>query len=232
MIHKLTPVMAVIGLALSLLHQSSLGATYGVLSGRAIWFKPSLPVMFIISAVAAGTALTLLATLLTEKFTHRKLVSEDLKRSMARLSGYALLAYLYLKLWDWAATSYYSHAPETADALSRLEVTTPYSTTFWWFEILLGGLIPAIIFSISCPPQKRPGADGWLRFDGDGARCQSLECYFIGLDRAPTVVAGRIGRCGGRNLHSLLDGNSRLHWRAGVCVISLYAGGEVFAPLP
>jgi molybdopterin-containing oxidoreductase family membrane subunit len=145
MLHKITPVMAVIGLALSLLHQSSLGATYGVLSGRAIWFKPSLPVMFIISAVAAGTALTLLATIATEKLTHRKLIGERLKRSMARLSGYALLAYLYLKLWDWAATSYYSHAPETADALTRLNVTTPYSTTFWWFEVLLGAVIPAII---------------------------------------------------------------------------------------
>ncbi len=43
-IHRLTPVLAVIGMGLSLLHQSSLGATYGVLSGRAIWFKPSLPI--------------------------------------------------------------------------------------------------------------------------------------------------------------------------------------------
>jgi Ni/Fe-hydrogenase subunit HybB-like protein len=38
--HRLTPVLAVIGMGLSLLHQSSLGATYGVLSGRALWFKP------------------------------------------------------------------------------------------------------------------------------------------------------------------------------------------------
>lgn len=145
MMHRITPVMAVIGLLLSLLHQSSLGATYGVLAGRAIWFKPSLPVMFIISAVAGGTALTLLMTILTSKLTHRELISEDLKRSMARLTGYALLAYLYLKLWDWAATSYYTHAPGTADALARLQITSPYEQTFWWLEILLAGVIPAII---------------------------------------------------------------------------------------
>lgn len=145
MLHKITPVAAVIGLGLSLLHQSSLGATYGVLSGRAIWFKPSLPVMFIISAVAGGTALTLLATIITGKLTHRQLISDELKRSMARLTGYALLAYLYLKLWDWAATSYYTHSPGMAEALELLEVTSPYQQTFWWVEILLAGIIPAII---------------------------------------------------------------------------------------
>lgn len=144
-LHKFTPVAAVLGLALSLLHQSSLGATYGVLSGRAIWFKPSLPVMFIVSAVAGGTALTLLLTIATGKIERRELVSPDLKRAMARLTGFALLAYLYLKVWDWAATSYYSHSPGTADALARLQATSPYQTTFWWLEIVLAGILPAII---------------------------------------------------------------------------------------
>ena len=40
-IHKMGPVLAVLGLTLSLLHQASLGATYGVLSGRGLWFRPS-----------------------------------------------------------------------------------------------------------------------------------------------------------------------------------------------
>ncbi len=144
-LHKFAPVAAVLGLALSLLHQSSLGATYGVLSGRAIWFKPSLPVMFIISAVAGGTALTLLATILVEKLSHHDPISPTLKRAMARLTGFSLVAYLYLKLWDWAATSYYANSPGTADALARLEATSPYQSTFWWIEVLLAGVIPAVI---------------------------------------------------------------------------------------
>jgi len=145
LLHRGAPVMAVIGMGLSMLHQSSLGATYGVLSGRAIWFKPSMPVMFIISAVAGGISLTLLATILTGKLTNRRLISLDLQREIARLAGYVLLGYLYLKIWDWAATSYYSHSPGTASALSRLQATTPYTQTFWWLEIILGGLIPAFI---------------------------------------------------------------------------------------
>jgi len=144
-LHRFTPVFALLGLGLSLLHQSSLGATYGVLSGRAIWFKPTLPVMFILSAVAGGVSLTLLITLIASKLTQKRLISAELQRGIARIIAIALLAYLYLKLWDWAATSYYSEAPGTADTLARLAATTPYTQTFWWFEVILGGLIPAIV---------------------------------------------------------------------------------------
>lgn len=151
--HKAAPVMAVLGMALSMLHQSSLGATYGVLSGRAIWFKPSMPVMFILSAIAGGVSLTLFVTILTSKLSHRSLISNNLKYEVARFAGFTLLAYLYLKIWDWAATSYYSHAPGTATALARLQATTPYTQTFWWIEVVLGGLVPAII--LLYPPLRR-----------------------------------------------------------------------------
>jgi len=145
LIHKASPIFAGIGLGLSLLHQSSLGATYGVLSGRAIWYKPSLPVMFILSAVAGGIAMTLLLTIIVSKLNNRKIISRELQFDISRIAGYALLAYLYLKLWDWAATSYYSNSPGTTQALALLQSTTPYTRTFWWIEIILGGVVPAII---------------------------------------------------------------------------------------
>ena len=145
LIHKASPIFAGIGLGLSLLHQSSLGATYGVLSGRAIWYKPSLPVMFILSAVAGGIAMTLLLTIIVSKLNNRKIISRELQFDISRIAGYALLAYLYLKLWDWAATSYYSQSPGTTEALALLQSTTPYTRTFWWIEIVLGGVVPAII---------------------------------------------------------------------------------------
>ena len=132
-------------MGLSLLHQSSLGATYGVLGGRAIWFKPSLPVMFIISAVAGGRLTHLVGHAGHSHLTDRQILSTSVKREVSRLIGYVLLGYLYIKLWDWAATSYYSHAPGTANALERLQATTPYTTTFWWLEMVLGGLVPAFL---------------------------------------------------------------------------------------
>jgi Ni/Fe-hydrogenase subunit HybB-like protein len=143
LLHRAAPVFAVFGLALSMLHQSSLGATYGVLSGRAIWFKPSLPVMFIISAIAGGISMTLLLTLIVGKLRHKRIISTDLQHEISRLVGYITLGYLYIKIWDWAATSYYSQSH--AETISRLQATTPYTQTFWWLEIVLGGLIPALI---------------------------------------------------------------------------------------
>ena len=145
LIHKASPVFAAIGLGLSLLHQSSLGATYGVLSGRAIWYKPSLPVMFILSAIAGGISMTLLLTILVGKLNRRQIISRELQYDISRFAGYALLAYLYLKIWDWAATSYYSSSPGATEALALLQSTTPYTRTFWWIEIILGGIIPSLI---------------------------------------------------------------------------------------
>jgi molybdopterin-containing oxidoreductase family membrane subunit len=101
--------------------------------------------MFIISAVAGGVSLTLLATIVTSKFRQGELIPEDTKRQVARFIGYTLLIYIYIKLWDWAATSYYSHSPGTTSAIERLQATTPYTTTFWGLEVFLGGLIPAFI---------------------------------------------------------------------------------------
>ncbi len=62
-VHHYAPIFAIIGLGLSLLHQSSLGATYGVLKARPIWYRPDLSVLFIISAMAGGPALTALASM-------------------------------------------------------------------------------------------------------------------------------------------------------------------------
>jgi Ni/Fe-hydrogenase subunit HybB-like protein len=144
-LHRLTPFLALVGMALSLLHQSSLGATYSVLSGRAIWFKPSLPVMFIISAVAGGMSLTLLATMIVSRLRHQQIVPPEVCAEITRTIGFITLGYLYIKLWDWASTSYYSNSPATADILTRLNATTPYTATFWGIEIVLGALVPAII---------------------------------------------------------------------------------------
>jgi Ni/Fe-hydrogenase subunit HybB-like protein len=155
MAHKITPILAIIGMALSLLHQSSLGATYGVLSGRAIWYKPSLPVMFIISAIAGGMSLTMLCTMIVARLRHQQYLPPTVCMGVTKTIGFITLGYLYIKIWDWAATSYYSHTPAAAGMLERLNATTPYTATFWGIEILLGGLAPALILLLPNLCQRR-----------------------------------------------------------------------------
>jgi len=146
LLHRIMPVAALFGMALSLLHQSSLGATYGVLTARPVWFSPSAPVLFILSAVAAGIGTTIAFTVVTEALQKRQLVPPDILNNVALLAGVAAAAYLYLKLWSWAATNYYSHSPAVEHDLELLGEHTPYGFTFWWFEVLLGALVPMVIY--------------------------------------------------------------------------------------
>jgi len=144
-LHRLMPIVAVVGMGLSLLHQSSLGATYGILTARPVWTSPSAPVLFILSAIAAGVSLTLFVSLLGSYIMRKQLVPSDVLRDVARIAGFAALAYLYLKIWSWAATNYYSEIPGRELGLEVLTENTPYNYTFWFGEVLFGALIPAVI---------------------------------------------------------------------------------------
>ncbi len=145
-LHKAAPLFALLGLGISLLHQSSLGATYGILRSRPIWFKPSMPIMFIVSAVAVGPALTVAIAHIAEWVRGRPTVAHDILRTIARFSGFGLLLYAYIKLWDLLAVSYYGRSPQVNQAFAVLNEQTPYGFGFWVVEIIIGILIPAIFF--------------------------------------------------------------------------------------
>jgi molybdopterin-containing oxidoreductase family membrane subunit len=144
-VHKVGPVLAIAGLSLSLLHQASLGATYGVLSGRGMWFRPTAPIMFVLSAVGGGMALLYALSLLVFKVMRPGLVKDRVITDVARISGVFLLLYLYLKLWDWAVTFYYSFDIEISTQLDLLNTVAPYDMAFWVGEVLIGALIPGVI---------------------------------------------------------------------------------------
>src|SRR3972149_4813122 len=156
-IHAAAPALALAGLLISLLHQSSLGATYGILRSRPIWFKPSMPIMFVISAIAVGPAVTMAAAIVVQWITGRRSIPADVLRTIARFSGLALLVYLYVKLWDLAAVSYYGRTPASDRALFLLNQYTPYGFGFWVGEILLGLVLPAFLF-LAPRFRRRPAA--------------------------------------------------------------------------
>jgi molybdopterin-containing oxidoreductase family membrane subunit len=147
-IHGAAPALAVAGLLISLLHQSSLGATYGILRSRPIWFKPSMPIMFVISAIAVGPAVAMAAAVVVEWITGKRKIEHDLLRTIARFSGLGLLLYAYIKIWDLAAVTYYGRTPASDNALFILRGQTPYNFGFWVGEIILGIVIPVLLFLV------------------------------------------------------------------------------------
>lgn len=142
-LHRGAPVLAVLGLLFSLLHQSSLGATYGVIIARPIWFRPTMPLLFIASAIAVGPALTIASALVTGWLANRDMVPRDVLFDAARISGVLLLVYLYMRFWDTMAGNY-GYVPLRSEATAEL-TRGVFAMRFWNWEIVLGGLVPAVL---------------------------------------------------------------------------------------
>lgn len=144
LLHRLGPVLAVIGLTLSLLHQASLGATYGVLSGRGLWFSPTAPIMFVLSAMAGGTALLFVLSILVFRVMRRAVVPDDVLYDIARIAGAIALLCIYIRIWDWAVTNYYSFDREVALQTNLLNTVAPYTASFWIGQVIFA-LIPGFV---------------------------------------------------------------------------------------
>ncbi len=145
-IHRLAPVLAIIGLGLSLVHQSSLGATYGVLKSRPIWYRPDLSVLFIISAVAAGLSATVLASMLVSRLSRNVTVDDELLDKVAHIIGWVIVGYLYFRFWD-AFSMTYTYAPGRTEGL-RFLTKGPLAFNFWVGEMLLGAAVPAALLLV------------------------------------------------------------------------------------
>ena len=142
-LHKYAPYLAMVGLGLSMLHQSSLGATYGVLKARPIWYRPDLSVLFIVSAMAAGPALTVLVTMVAARLSKGLRVDDRPLEKVAGFIGWVLVGYLYFRFWD-AFVMTYTYEPGRTEGL-RFITGGPLSFNFWVGEVLLGAVIPILI---------------------------------------------------------------------------------------
>ncbi|MEW6092719.1 MAG: NrfD/PsrC family molybdoenzyme membrane anchor subunit [Chloroflexota bacterium] len=141
--HRFAPILAVVGLGLSMLHQSSLGAIYGVLKARPYWFRPDISVLFIISAVAAGMSLTVFASMLASRLTKKVNIDDSLLERLTFFIGWILVVYLYFRFWD-ALTMTYTYEPGRTEGLNLLTQGT-LSFNFWIGEILLGLVVPILL---------------------------------------------------------------------------------------
>lgn len=145
-IHHLAPFLALLGLLLSMLHQSSLGATYGVLKARPIWYKPGLSVLFMFSAIVGGPSLTVLISKISGRLSPRAKVDESLLDRITLFIGWALVGYIYFRFWE-AFSMTYTYEPGRTESLNML-TSGPLSFNFLVGEMLLGAIVPAILLLV------------------------------------------------------------------------------------
>ena len=142
-VHHYAPILAIVGLGLSSLHQSSLGATYGVIKARPFWFKPEMSVLFMLSAIVGGISLTLFASMLASRLTSRAKVSDALIERVSNFVGYLLIGYFYFRAWD-ALSMTYAYDPGRSEGLDLI-TKGPLAFNFWIVEMLLGMIVPMIL---------------------------------------------------------------------------------------
>lgn len=137
-IGRVTVPLVILGVILSTMHQSSLGSLFLIVPQKlyTFWYSASLPLLFYVSAIAAGCAMVIFESHLSFRaFGHR--LKEDVLADIGRILLVVLVMYLLMKIYD-----FYSRGVWSEFFLPRME------TLLFWLEILPGLIVPIILLSI------------------------------------------------------------------------------------
>ena len=136
-IKKIYPVLIVLAILLSTLHQSSLGSLYLIMPTKLhpFWYSPALPFFFFASAVAVGLAMTIF-----ESTQSSKALGRQLELGVLVTLGGALL----VALWVNALLRFedYWHR-----GLLEQIIKPSYEAYFLWAELLMAFVIPITMLS-------------------------------------------------------------------------------------
>lgn len=101
LVNKYLMVFIILGIVISTLHQSSLGAVMIAAVERihSLWWSPFLPLMFLISAIAVGFAVVTVESYVAAR-SFKRPVEKDMLARLAGIIPYVLGIYLVVKLFD------------------------------------------------------------------------------------------------------------------------------------
>jgi len=152
-LHKVMVVFALIGTFLSFFHQGSLGGLYGVLQGRPFAFRESLAIwpstffLFVLSAAAVGPSFVLVTTWVVSKVCGRPLVRPEVYPLLGKVSGSLLVVYVLAKAVDTLVWLNHT-SPRLGVHPARFYSFDPFGTWVLFTEIVLLGLVPALLLAI------------------------------------------------------------------------------------
>jgi Ni/Fe-hydrogenase subunit HybB-like protein len=139
--------LVILGVVISVLHQGSLGALLLIQPTKLhpLWWTPILPILFFISAIAIGIAMTIFESSLSSRYFHRGLETPLLEK-LALVIPYILGLYLVVKFGELI----YSGD-------SQYLFTSSWFSILFWSEILIGVLFPLVWFSFRRNRQSPKG---------------------------------------------------------------------------
>lgn len=144
------PVVCILGITLSTLHQSTLGTLYVNMPHRLhpLLYTPFMPVLFFTTSVMAGLSVAILAYRISVRIQNK---NEDLGVASGLGVGIAGVSLIYLLikgglLW-W-------------EGKLPLLLVNDAVTRAWWVEITVGAMIPLILLAI--PKLRRHNLTLWV----------------------------------------------------------------------
>jgi Ni/Fe-hydrogenase subunit HybB-like protein len=102
-IKKMLPVLIIVGVIFPTLHQSSLGGLFliAVYKLYPLWWSSYIPVFFLLSSFFVGPAMICVESIIAGRaFRHE--ISTSVLHGLAKISSYAMMVYLLLKVYDLA----------------------------------------------------------------------------------------------------------------------------------
>jgi Ni/Fe-hydrogenase subunit HybB-like protein len=127
---KMTLALTVLGVILSTMHQSSLGALFTIAPSKLhpLWYSQYLPLYFFISAIAAGLSMVIFEGTLSHKYFHHKMddayerTHKPLTLGFAKACSLVLAGYFAMKWIGVAADNNWSYLASGYGAWFMVEV--------------------------------------------------------------------------------------------------------------
>jgi Ni/Fe-hydrogenase subunit HybB-like protein len=138
MLRMISVPLFILGVILSTLHQSSLGSLYLIVPGKLypLWYTPLLPVLFYLSAIAVGLAMTIFESSMSARhFNHA--LGKPVILGLGRILTVVLILYTVIRFMNLIRSGNIKYAFEN----------TPEAQLFW-VEIALALIAPIVLLLI------------------------------------------------------------------------------------
>ncbi|HXZ11806.1 MAG TPA: Ni/Fe-hydrogenase cytochrome b subunit [Candidatus Sulfotelmatobacter sp.] len=145
--HAVSIPLVILGVILSTLHQSSLGSLYLIVPNKLhpLWYTPLLPVLFFVSAICVGLAMTIFESCMSSRHFGKQL-EISLLRSLGRTLLVALCVYSVIRFQDLFERG----------AL-KLVAHRSYEANLFLLEVVMGLIVPIGLLMV---PKIRESAGG------------------------------------------------------------------------
>lgn len=146
--HRYAMLAGLLGLISGIAAHSNLGAVFGMLHGREFWYGPYMPIYFIASAAASGCTAIIFFTYLGYKITAEKM-DRAMELSLEAVGKiWALFLAVLMFFTTWKIITGFAAGEGKLLVLQEM-LYGKYAFNFWFFEILLGMIIPFFLLLIS-----------------------------------------------------------------------------------